>query len=328
MGKSKSIIEVIARKEFRDSIKSKLFLTLVSFLILLIVVSIVVSSFDFKSQVADYRSSAKILKDMGKSSEIPDMPQFFPLKSMRGVIEYIEIIGAVIGIILGYLSISREKGKRTLQLVLTRPVKTTDLLTGKFIGNSFLVLLVLLAGLFFSFFIIWGLGGLLLNITEVIKLLLVFLFSYLYIMFFFCLSSMLSLWFKSLSNALIICFIIWLVFVLIIPQIGDTMDPDNQIPGGFFKSMNIDKPQEEEIMAKFATYETTRNAIEESSITKHYERLNFAVTGIKEKYNGKNFGFIFKDSWKDLVWVLSFLIVAYFAEYAVLSNKRLTFDGG
>jgi len=328
MGKSKSIIEVIARKEFRDSIKSKLFLTLVSFLILLIVVSIVVSSFDFKSQVADYRSSAKILKDMGKSSEIPDMPQFFPLKSMRGVIEYIEIIGAVIGIILGYLSISREKGKRTLQLVLTRPVKTTDLLTGKFIGNSFLVLLVLLAGLFFSFFIIWGLGGLLLNITEVIKLLLVFLFSYLYIMFFFCLSSMLSLWFKSLSNALIICFIIWLVFVLIIPQIGDTMDPDNQIPGGFFKSMNIDKPQEKEIMAKFATYETTRNAIEESSITKHYERLNFAVTGIKEKYNGKNFGFIFKDSWKDLVWVLSFLIVAYFAEYAVLSNKRLTFDGG
>jgi len=328
MGNSKSIIAVIAKKEFRDSIKSKLFLTLVSFLILLIVVSIVVSSFDFKSQVADYRSSVKILKDMGKSSEIPDMPQFFPLKSMRGVIEYIEIIGAIIGIILGYLCISREKGKRTLQLVLSRPVKTTDIITGKFIGNSLLVLLVLLAGLFFSFFIIWSIGGLLLNLIEVIKLLLVFLFSYLYIMFFFCLSSVLSLWFRSLSNALIICFIIWLVFVLIIPQIGDTMDPDNQIPGGFFKSMNIDKPQEEEIMAKFATYETTRNAIEESSITKHYERLNFAVTGIKEKYNGKDFGFIFKDSWKDLVWVLSFLIVAYFAEYAVLSNKRLISNGG
>jgi len=327
MNNSKSIIAVIARKEYRDSIKSKLFLTLVSFLIILIVVSIVVSSFDFKSQVADYKSSVKILEDMGKSSEIPPMPQFFPLKSMRGVIEYIEIIGAIIGIILGYLSISREKGKRTLQLVLSRPVRIADIITGKFIGNSFLVLLVLLAGLFSAFFIIWGIGGLLLNVIEVVKLLLVFIFSYLYIMFFFCLSSMLSLWFKSLSNALIICFIIWLIFVLIIPQIGDTMDPDNQIPGGFFKSMNIDKTREEEIMAKFITYETTRNAIEESSITKHYERLNFAITGIKEKYNGKDLRFIIKDSWKDLVWVFSFLLAAYFIEYAILSNKRLILNG-
>jgi ABC-2 type transport system permease protein len=327
MNNSKSIITVIARKEYRDSIKSKLFLTLVGFLITLIVISIIVSSFDFKSQIADYKSSVQILKDMGKSSEIPSMPQFFPLKSMRGVIEYIEIIGAIIGIILGYLSISREKGKGTLQLVLSRPVKRADIITGKFIGNSFLVLLVLLAGLFFAFLIIWGVGGLLLNVGEIIKLLLVFLFSYLYIMFFFCLSSMFSLWFKSLSNALIICFVIWLIFVLIIPQVGDTMDPDNQIPGGFFKSMNMNKSQELEVMAKFSTYETTRNAIEESSITKHYERLNFAITGIKEKYNGKDLGFIFKDSWKDLMWVFSFLFAAYFIEYAILSNKKLIFNG-
>ena len=327
MNNSINRIGVIAKKEYKDSIKSKLFLTLVGFLMALIIVSIIVSSFSFKSQVSDYKISAQILKDMGKTSEIPPMPQFFPLKSMRGVIEYIEIIGAIIGIILGYLSISREKGKRTLQLVLSRPVKKADIINGKFLGNSFLILLVLMAGLILSFFIIWGVGGLLLNAGEIIKLILVFLFSYLYIMFFFCLSSIFSLWFKSLSNALIICFVIWLVFVLIIPQIGDTMDPDNQIPGGFFKSMNMDKPQEKEVMAKFITYETTRNAIEVSSITKQYERLNFAIAGIKDTYNGKDLGLIFKDNWKDLVWIIVFLLAAYFIEYAILLNKRLIFNG-
>jgi ABC-type transport system involved in multi-copper enzyme maturation permease subunit len=327
MNNSINIIGIIAKKEYKDSIKSKLFLTLVGFLMALIIVSIIVSSFSFKSQVSDYKISAQILKDMGKTSEIPPMPQFFPLKSMRGVIEYIEIIGAIIGIILGYLSISREKSKRTLQLVLSRPVKKADIINGKFIGNSYLILLVLAAGFVFSFFIIWGVGGLLLTASEIVKLLLVFLFSYLYIMFFFCLSSIFALWFKSLSNALIVCFVIWLVFVLIIPQIGDTMDPDNQIPGGFFKSMNMDKPQQKEVMAKFVPYETTRNALEISSVTKLYERLNFAITGVKDTYNGKDLGLIFKDNWKDLVWILVFLIAAYFIEFAVLLNKRLILNG-
>src|SRR3712207_7739249 len=42
---------------------------------------------------------------------------------LRGLIEYIQIIGAVLAIGLGYLSIARERTGNTLRLILTRPVR-------------------------------------------------------------------------------------------------------------------------------------------------------------------------------------------------------------
>lgn len=315
----------IAKKEYTDAVKNKLFITLLIFLLVLTLVSIVVSSFDFQGKIADYQNSLKILKDLGKITDVKTPPQFYPLQMLKGVVNYLEIIGAILGIVLGYLSIAKEKGKRTLQLILSRPVKRSDIISGKILGNTLLIFSVLGIIMLFIYLIITGIGGALLTSTEIIKLLLTIIFSYIYIMFFFCLSSILTLKISSLTQALVICFTIWLVFVLIIPQIGDTMDPDNQIPGGFFQSMNISKPQEKEIMAKFHTYETTRNAVEESSITKHYERMSFALLGIKDNYNGKNLGFIFKDRWRDSVWLLSFLIITIIIEYSVLSNKNKNF---
>jgi ABC-2 type transport system permease protein len=317
----------IAKKEYLDAIKNKLFLILALFLIILTVISMIVASFDFQSKVADYNISVQILKNVGKAAEIPPIPDFYPLTMLRGVIDYFEIIGAIIGIILGYLSIAKEKGKKTLQLILSRPIKKSTIISGKIVGNSLLLLTVLLIVGVFIFFISWGLGKAVFLSVEFLKLSFTLFLTYLYMLFFYCLASALSISIKSLPNALIIIFVIWLIFVLIIPQIGDTMDPDNQIPGGFFQSMHIAKPQEKEILAKFSNYETTRNALEESSITKLYERTSFALLGIKPEYNGKNFGLIFHDEWKNIVWQIGCLIAALLFQYAVLTKKNFILGG-
>jgi ABC-type transport system involved in multi-copper enzyme maturation permease subunit len=314
---------VIAKKEYLDSIQSKLFLALLMFLLILTVTSIVVASFDFQNKLAEYNKALQILKNLGKSLDPRDAPQFFPLKMLRGVMDYLEIIGAIIGIILGYLSIAKEKGKNTLQLILSRPIGRFDLVSGKVLGNSLLIFSVLAVTVVTMYFIMWLVGGVRFSTAEIVKLSLVFFVSGVYILFFFCLTSVLALLLRSLPNALIISFVIWLTFVLLIPQIGDTMDPDNQIPGGFFKSMHIAKPQEKEILAKFNTYETIRNAIEESSVTKHYERLSFALLGIKEEYNNKPLGVIFNDKWRDGVWVMGFFLITLAIEYLVIAKNRL-----
>jgi ABC-type transport system involved in multi-copper enzyme maturation permease subunit len=313
---------VIAKKEYLDSITNKLFLALLILLLVLTVTSIVVASFDFQNKLAEYNQGLQILKSLGKSPETT-APQFFPLKMLRGVMDYLEIIGAIIGIILGYLSIAKEKGKNTLQLILSRPIGKYDMVSGKVLGNSVLVCSVLAVTVVATYLIMWLVGGARLSAPEIVKLSLVFLVSAIYILCFFCLTAVLALKLHSLPNALIISFVIWLAFVLIVPQIGDTMDPDNQIPGGFFKSMNITRPKEKEIMAKFNTYETVRNAIEESSVTKHYERLSFALLGIKDEYNNKALGVIFKDKWRDGVWVVVFFLIALLGEYRVLAKNKL-----
>ncbi|GBE14784.1 ABC-2 family transporter protein [bacterium BMS3Abin14] len=318
---------IIALKDYRDSRKNRLFFVLLGFLLLLTITSIVLASFDFRNKLAEYNQALQVLKNLGK---VPDTstPQFFPLKMLRGVVDYLEIIGAILGIILGYLSIAKEKGKNTLQLLLSRPIGQYDIVSGKVLGNSALILSVLAVNALALYLILWFVGGVQFSTAELVKLGLVFVASYFYIMFFFCLTSILALKLKSLPNALIIGFTIWLAFVLIIPQIGDTMDPDNQIPGGFFKSMKMNHDQGKEILKKFKTYETVRNTIEETSITKHYERLSFALLGIKDYYNNKTLGFIFHDKWFDGVWVAGFFLLALLAEYLVLARKEHILHNG
>jgi len=58
------------------------------------------------------------------------------------------------------------------------------------------------------------------------------------------------------------------------------------VPGGLFRSLEIPPADELVVMADFADFDTVRNGLEVSSITKHYERLSFAFLGIADEHNG------------------------------------------
>jgi len=152
-------------------------------------------------------------------------------------------------------------------------------------------------------------GGIKLSVLEIAKIGLSGIATFVYLCIFFLFSALLTILMRFPSNALIVSFVVWLFFVLIVPQIGDTMDTDNQVPGGFFNAIHVDKPQSKIILEQFSLYETLRNGTEETSITKHYERLTFALLGIKDIYNGKTIGFILKDKVNELLWIFGFLIL-------------------
>lgn len=275
---------LIAKKEWKDITRSKIFAYILILLGVIIFTSLVVSVLVFDSQLKEYNNAVLDLKKIGKELTTP-APKLYPLNLLRGVVNYIEIIGAVLGILLGHISISKERNTKALKLLLTRPITKKDIINGKILGNTFFVLSLMSGMAILIYFVIYILSGIFLSSTEVLKLALFAVVSTMYVMIFFMLSVFISLRQKSTAHALIITFIVWMVIVLILPQIGDTMDPDNQVPGGFFKSMNIDKKQSKQVMSKFGTYETIRNGLEQMSITKHYERTMFAVFGIKNIYN-------------------------------------------
>jgi len=317
---------LIARKEYKDALRSKLFLVVLFLLVGLTATSILVSSLMFQAQQTQYQSAVQILAELGKvPTEQP--PHLFPLTLLRGFVDYLEIIGAILGILLGYYSVAKEKNQKTLQLILTRPVEPKDIVTGKSLGNAALLasVLLLVAGL--VWLSIWSVTGTKLLWNEVAKLLIVLALSLAYIMVFYFLASFLSLRMKSLSQSLMVCFAIWLVIVLILPQIGDTMDPDNQVPGGFFKSMNFNKDQERQVLAQFSAYETTRNFIEEISVTKHYERMSFALFGIKPEFNDRSLSYILSVKWLDAVWVAAFLFAGIIANYRIIVRRDALLGG-
>ena len=315
-------ILTVAKKEYTDALKNKVFLTFLIFLVGLTLISIYIGSLDFQSKVFVYQNAYQQLIQSGQSISNLTKPEFYPLQLLRGSIEYLEIIGAVLAIALGYLSIAKEKGNATLQLILTRPISRATFFLGKLLGSALLLLSV--SGIVFAciYIIVTFIGGVQLSPTETIKILSSFLFSFIYLSVFFTLSATLALLLRSLPNALILAFVIWILFVLIIPQIGDTMDTDNQVPGGFFNAIHVDKPQSKIILQQFAGYETARNALEEASITKHYERLTFALLGIKDIYNGKSLAFILQDKLNETVWLMSYFILFGAASMLVFAKKQ------
>jgi len=272
-----------------------------------------------------YHQSLQILKEQGTTSSSLETP-FYPLNLLRGVIDYLEIIGAILGIILGYYSISKEKGQRTMQLILTRSVKRTEIIIGKLLGNFALIGTVILLIMAIIIVGLWVVGGTMLSAAELVKLVLAMGLAVFYVLLFFCLSSFLALVMKNQSRSLMIGLVIWLVIVLIIPQIGDTMDPDNQVQGGFFKYMGLSRPEEKAVLTHFSTYENIRNAIEQTSVTKNFERADFALLGIKVDYNGKTIRDILKDQLANIIWLLGYLFIGITANYYLI-NKRDAITG-
>jgi ABC-2 type transport system permease protein len=271
--------------------------------------------------VNEYQQSVALLKQLGKEPTTPP-PRLYPLNLLRGVVDYIEIVGAVLGIMLGYISISKERNTKALKILLTKPLTKKDIAYGKILGNLFFILILLSIVGILIFLSIFFIGGVVLTAGELLKIVLFVVFSTIYILLFFMLSFFFTLQQKTITHALILSFIIWLIIGLILPQIGDTMDPDNQVPGGFFHSMNVNKTQEKQVLSKFAGYENTRDFIEQLSITKHYERTVFALFGINNIYNDVALSTIVADNLGNMMWIVISMLIGFFADYLLLLRNK------
>jgi ABC-2 type transport system permease protein len=317
-----SSLLVICKKELKDFTRNRFFVVLFCFLALIMVVSVAISSADFRSKIADYNHYVAALKASGTA--ILPQPQLFALQLLRGSIEYLELIGALFAIIIGYGMIAKEKQRGTLQLLFSRPLTKYSLAGGKILTLAIVWFVTIVA----VFIVIIGsllvIGNAPLHTVDLLRLGITAVLSWVYLLFWSYLAMGFAALSKRLSSALIITLVIWLVFVLIMPQIGDTMDPDNQVPGGLFKSLQVDKAHEQQVISHFTGYETTRNYIEVTSITKQYERPVFGYLGINETYNQKSVGFVTVGLWPNAFWLFVGMIASLcFAAWSSTKQKLL-----
>jgi ABC-type transport system involved in multi-copper enzyme maturation permease subunit len=297
-------IRTIAAKDIRDALRDRFILIVTGFLGLAAVVALLSGASALRGDVATYEAAKATLLAIGKSLDAVKAPEFYPLRLLRGAIEQIEIIGAAIAILIGYRAAAAERGRQTLALILTRPLRNWQFVAGKMLAGFGLLaagLAVVLGGLALVLHLTSGIG---LGANDLLRVILVWGAALIYTSCFFLLGFVLTLHMKQPSHALLIAFVVWLLLVLIAPQIGDTLDPDNQVAGGVFQQLHIAKPDQTEIMKRFAGFESLRNGIEVSSITKHFERFTFAILGIKATYAGMPIALIITEKLGDLIWIL------------------------
>ena len=294
----------IATKDVADAGRERFAVVLAVFLSIAALTALVAGAIALATDVATYDAAKASLLALGKDPAKIRAPEFYPLRLLRGTIEQIEIVGSAIAILIGFRAAAAERGRQTLALILTRPLKRWQFAAGKLLAG-----LALLACGMAAIFVTCALGleflaGVGLGLNDLGRLAIVWGASVAYAMSFFLVSFMLTLRMRQTATALLVSFALWLLLVLIAPQIGDTMDPDNQVAGGVFKALSISRPDQLDIMKAYAGFETLRDGIEQASLTKHFERFSFAVLGIKATFADQPLSTIMAEKALDLLWTL------------------------
>lgn len=318
-------LATIAAKDIRDASRDRFVFIVTLFLAVGAAVALVSGAIALRTDAATYAAARETLLALGKPVDQIAAPEFYPLKLLRGAVEQIGIVGAAIAILIGYRAAASERGRQTLALILTRPIRRWQFLAGKLAAGLALLglgLLTVLAVLAVMVHLASGVG---LSAADLPRLALTWMAAWLYTACFFLVGFILTLTLRKTATALLLAFAVWLTLVLVAPQIGDTLDPDNQVAGGVFKSLGIAKPDQVEIMKQFSTYETLRDGIEQASVTKHFERFTFAVLGIKDTYTGVPLDQILIEKKGDLIWIfLTALGLGLLALFLPLNADRLT----
>jgi len=140
----------------------------------------------------------------------------------------IRVVFALLAIFLSYHLISGEKEAGTLKLSLSNPVPRSMILFGKFCGGIILLLISLTVGFLTGLLILLLSPTVQLGNEEWVRIGMIYLVSVLYLISFFSMGVLASSLTKTSAVSLLIGIVMWVCFVLIIPNLTMTLATEVQ----------------------------------------------------------------------------------------------------
>ena len=150
-------------------------------------------------------------------------------------VQFIGFFGPLIGIILGFDSINRERVQRTLSKLVSQPIYRDSIINAKFLAGAVTIAIVLVA----IVLIISGLGirliGVVPGMEEIWRLLIYLIASILYISFWLGISILFSVVFRSTATSALASLALWIFFSFFVNLgagvLADAVAPINQSGG-------------------------------------------------------------------------------------------------
>jgi len=200
-------ILTICRKELADHFSSTRF-TLLFYLILMVsmVIAFMVGT-GLKEE----------LKDVAKPTFVFLMLFTSPGKFLS-LIQFISIFGPIIGIVLGFDAVNRERSSRTLSKLASQPIFRDYIINGKFLAGLITIVIMQLA----IVLMISGLGLLLIGVVpgpeEIYRMLIYLVISVFYIGFWLGISILFSVCFRSMATSALASIACWIFFFFFVPM--------------------------------------------------------------------------------------------------------------
>jgi len=149
--------------------------------------------------------------------------------ALFSMVQFVAFFGPLIGIVLGFDSINRERGDGTLIKVVSQPIYRDSVINGKFLAGVCIISIMLTSILL----VISGLGLMLLGVVpgleEIGRLFIYLIISIFYISFWLGLSILFSVLFRSIATSALASVALW-IFLSFFVSLGASVLADMVAP--------------------------------------------------------------------------------------------------
>ena len=213
-----SSLLVLFKKELADHLRSKRFVIVLLLISITGLASIYSAAIGIRDAVSQEGNTFVFLRLFTASGN--SVPSF---------ISFVAFLGPLVGLALGFDSINSEFNKGTMSRLLSQPIHRDNVINGKFLaGVSVITIMVLSLGI-----VVGAIGIIMIGIPptmeEILRLLMFFIVTILYISLWLALSHLFSLLFKQSATSALACIAAWLflsIFVgLLAGVISDAIYP-------------------------------------------------------------------------------------------------------
>lgn len=229
-------ILVIYRKELADHFSSYRFLFLFALIAMV-------------SMITTYMAGL----DMAKNLESVAKPKFVFLMLFTSsgagfsLVDFVSFFGPLIGIILGFDTINRERNEGTLSKLLSQPIYRDAVVNGKFLAGFTLITIMMTSLLM----VVSALGLILIGVVpgveELWRIFIYLLISIFYISFWLGLAILFSILFRSVATSALAAIAAWVFFSFFISlganAVASAITPDasESNPDSLIQRSRIDK---------------------------------------------------------------------------------------
>jgi ABC-2 type transport system permease protein len=217
-------IVTIFRKEMEDHFSSTRFLLITA---LIVMVGVIIASMVGMSLQEETKGMAK--------PTLIFLMLFTSTGKLFSFVQFIGFFGPLIGIILGFDAINREKVSRTLSKLVAQPIYRDSIINAKYLAGAGMIAIILVA----IVFIISGLGiwlvGVVPGAEEIWRVVIYLVVSLLYISFWLGISILFSVVFRSTATSALASLALWIFFSFFVSLgagvLADAIAPISQSAG-------------------------------------------------------------------------------------------------
>ena len=149
--------------------------------------------------------------------------------ALFSLVQFVAFFGPLIGLVLGFDSINRERNEGTLSKLLSQPIYRDVVINGKFLAGVVTIAIMLVS----IVLVVTGLGlstvGLIPGIEEVWRILVYMVISIIYISFWLGIAILFSILFRSIATSALAALAVWIFFSFFV-SLGASVVADAILP--------------------------------------------------------------------------------------------------